>query len=134
MIRYAALLLALWLTNAPAAAADWIRLEVPDPTTIAAGETYFVDPDISTVGKWPAIHTLRNYREANARGHASDSMVCEVDCRQQLIRAVGGTFYAGLMGKDPVDPLIVRTPWIRPAAGTALDRVLDYACSRQTPQ
>jgi hypothetical protein len=134
MIRYAALLCALWMTSAPVAAADWIRLEVPDPTTLAAGETYFVDPDISNVGRWPAIHTLRNYRETNARGHASDSMVCEVDCRQQLIRAVGGTFYAGLMGKDPVDPLIVRTPWIRPAAGSALDRVLDYACSRQTPQ
>ena len=131
MIRHTTLLLALWLTSAAAFAADWIRLEVPDPATIAAGETYFVDPEISLAGKWPAIHTLRNYRETNARGHASDSMVCEVDCRQQLIRAVGGTFYAGLMGKNPVDPLNVQTPWIRPAAGSALDRVLDYACSKQ---
>jgi hypothetical protein len=125
------MLLPLLLLCASPAWADWIPLEVPDPATIAAGETYFVDPDISLAGKWPAIHTLRNYRETNARGHASDSMVCEVDCRHQLIRAVGGTFYAGLMGKNPVDPLNVKTPWIRPAAGSALDRVLNYACSKQ---
>lgn len=125
------ILLPLLLLCASPAWADWIPLEVPDPATIAAGETYFVDPEISLAGKWPAIHTLRNYRETNARGHASDSMVCEVDCRQQLIRAVGGTFYAGLMGKNPVDPLNVQTPWIRPAAGSALDRVLDYACRKQ---
>ena len=125
------MLLPLLLLCASPAWADWVPLEVPDPATIAAGETYFVDPEISLAGKWPAIHTLRNYRETNARGHASDSMVCEVDCRQQLIRAVGGTFYAGLMGKNPVDPLNVQTPWIRPAAGSALDRVLDYACSKQ---
>ena len=125
------MLLPLLLLCASPAWADWVPLEVPDPATIAAGETYFVDPEISLAGKWPAIHTLRNYRETNARGHASDSMVCEVHCRQQLIRAVGGTFYAGLMGKNPVDPLNVQTPWIRPAAGSALDRVLDYACSKQ---
>jgi hypothetical protein len=125
------MLLPLLLLCASPAWADWIPLEVPDPATIAAGETYFVDPDISLAGKWPAIHTLRNYRETNARGHASDSMVCEVDCRHQLIRAVGGTFYAGLMGKNPVDPLNVKTPWIRPVAGSALDRVLNYACSKQ---
>lgn len=131
MNKHLTLLLALWLASAAASAADWIRIEVPDPATIAAGETYFVDPEISYAGKWPAIHTLRNFREINARGHGSDSMVCEVDCRQQLIRAVGGAFYAGQMGKNPVDPLNVKTPWIRPSAGSALDRVLDYACSKQ---
>lgn len=134
MILRATFAFLLCLTSVFALAADWIKLEVPDPTTIAAGETYFVDPDINTAGKWPAIHTLRNYRDANARGHASDSMVCEVDCHHQLIRAVGGTFYAGLMGKIPVEPLITQTPWVRPAAGTALDRVLDYACTKQTPK
>ncbi len=125
------ILLPLLLLCASPAWADWILLEVPDPATIAAGETYFVDPDISLAGKWPAIHALRNYRETNARGHASDSMVCEVDCRHQLIRAVGGTFYAGLMGTNPVDPMNVKTPWIKPAAGSALDRVLNYACTEQ---
>lgn len=133
MIRHAALLLVLSLTSAASAAADWVQLEVPDPATIAAGETYFVDPEISLAGKWPAIHTLRNYRERNARGHASDSMVCEVDCHHQLIRAVGGAFYSEVMGKNPVDPLNVKTPWVRPSAGSALDRVLDYAC-KQAPQ
>lgn len=132
MIRYATLLLVLWLTSAAASAADWVTLEVPDPGAAAAGETYFVDPEISLAGKWPAIHTLRSYREANVKGYASDSMVCEVDCHQQLIRAVGGTFYAGPMGKDPVDPWNLKTAWIRPAPGTALDRVLHYACSKQS--
>ena len=98
------LILSLLITSAPAFAGDWVMLPVPDPASTAVGETFFVDPDISTRGKWPTIHTLRNYREATARGHASDSMVCEVDCSQQLIRAVGGAFYSGLMGQGAVEP------------------------------
>lgn len=131
MTRYALLTpLLMLLIAAPSVAGDWIKLDVTDPSTVAAGETFFVDPDISTVGKWPAIHTLRNYREANARGHASDSMLCEVDCSNRLIRAVGGAFYSGLMGQGAVEPWHRHTPWVRPAAESALDRVLHYACSK----
>lgn len=117
---------------APALAGDWVMLQVPDPASTAAGETFFVDPDISTSGKWPTVHTLRNYREATARGHASDSMVCEVDCPQRLIRAVGGAFYSGLMGQGAMEPWRRHTPWVRPAANTALEKVMEYACTQQS--
>ena len=109
-------------------------LPVPDPVTTAAGETFFVDPYINTHGKWPTIYTLRNYGQATARGHASDSMVCEVDCSQQLIRAVGGAFYSGLMGKGAVEPWNRHTPWVRPAVDTALEKVMQYACTQQKSQ
>lgn len=122
------------LSSSSAFAGDWVMLPVPDPASAAAGETFFVDPDISTQGKWPMIHTLRNYRAATARGHASDSMVCEVDCTRQLIRAVGGAFYSGLMGKGAVESWNRHTPWVRPAADTALEKVLQYACTQQNPQ
>lgn len=133
MIRYVAAVL-LCLTGTNLIAADWVKIEVPDPATIATGETYYVDPEISLVGKWPAIHTLRNYAAVNARGQASDSMVCEADCHQQLIRAVGGAFYSEPMGKGATDSWNLKTPWVRPAPGTALDRVLHYACSKPTAQ
>jgi hypothetical protein len=123
------LMLSILISSAPAFAGDWVMLPVPDPVSTAAGETFFVDPDISTRGKWPTIHTLRNYREATARGHASDSMVCE-----QLIRAVGGAFYSGLMGKGGVEPWNRQTPWVRPGADTALEKVLQYACTQQKSQ
>ena len=126
------LILTILISSAPAFAGDWVMLPVPDPATTASGETFFVDPDISNSGKWPVIHTLRNYRQATARGHASDSMVCEVDCNQQLIRAVGGAFYSGLMGKGAVEPWNRYTPWVRPAADTALEKVMQYACTQQT--
>ena len=125
------LILTLLITSTPAFAGDWVILPVPDPATTAAGETFFVDPDISTSGKWPIIHTLRNYRQPTARGHASDSMVCEVDCNEQLIRAVGGAFYSGLMAKGAVEPWNRHTPWVRPAADTALEKVMHYACTQQ---
>jgi len=125
------LILPLLLLSTPAFAGDWVMLPVPDPASTAAGETFFVDPDISTRGNWPMIHTLRNYREATARGHASDSMVCEVDCNRQLIRAIGGALYSGLMGKGAVESWNRHTPWVRPAADTALDKVLQYACTQQ---
>ncbi len=128
------LILSLLIITAPAFAGDWVMLPVPDPASTAAGETFFVDPDISTRGKWPTIHTLRNYREATARGHASDSMVCEVDCSQLLIRAVGGAFYSGLMGQGAVEPWNRHTPWVRPGADTALEKVLQYACTQQKSQ
>ena len=128
------LILSILVTSAPVFAGDWVMLPVPDPVTTAAGETFFVDPDIGTSGKWPVIHTLRNYRQPTARGHASDSMVCEVDCNQGLIRAVGGAFYSGLMGKGAVDPWNRHTPWARPAADTALEKVLQYACTEKKSQ
>lgn len=128
------LILSILVTSAPVFAGDWVMLPVPDPVTTAAGETFFVDPDIGTSGKWPVIHTLRNYRQPTARGHASDSMVCEVDCNQGLIRAVGGAFYSGLMGKGAVEPWNRHTPWARPAADTALDKVLQYACTEKKSQ
>lgn len=132
MIRY--LILSLLLINSLAFADDWVLLPVPDPVTSAAGEKFFVDPAISTKGKLPTIHTLRNYRETTARGHASDSMVCEVDCPQQLIRAVGGAFYSGQMGKGSVEPWTRQTPWVKPAPDTALEKVMQYTCAAQKPQ
>ena len=128
------LILSILVTSAPVFAGDWVMLPVPDPVTTAAGETFFVDPDIGTSGKWPVIHTLRNYRQPTARGHASDSMVCEVDCNQGLIRAVGGAFYSGLMGKGAVEPWNRHTPWARPAPDTALEKVLQYACTEKKSQ
>ena len=128
------LILSLLITSAPAFAGDWVMLPVPDPASTSVGETFFVDPDISTRGKWPTIHTLRNYREATARGHASDSMVCEVDCSQLLIRAVGGALYSGLMGQGAVEPWNRHTPWVRPATDTALEKVLQYACTQKKAQ
>ena len=128
------LILSILVTSAPVFAGDWVMLPVPDPVTTAAGETFFVDPDIGTSGKWPVIHTLRNYRQPTARGHSSDSMVCEVDCNQGLIRAVGGAFYSGLMGKGAVEPWNRHTPWARPAADTALEKVLQYACTEKKSQ
>jgi hypothetical protein len=127
-------MLSILITSSPVFAGDWVMLPVPDPVSNAAGETFFVDPDISTVGKWPTIHTLRNYRQPTARGHASDSMVCEVDCNQRLIRAVGGAFYSGLLGKGAIEPWNRHTPWVRPAVDTALDKVLEYACTEKKSQ
>ena len=124
-------ILSILIASAPVFAGDWVMLPVPDPITTAAGETFFVDPDINTRGKWPTIYTLRNYGQATARGHASDSMVCEVDCSQQLIRAVGGAFYSGLMGKGSVESWNRQTPWVRPAVDTALEKVMQYACTQQ---
>jgi hypothetical protein len=124
-------ILSTFIASAPVFAGDWVMLPVPDPITTAAGETFFVDPDINTRGNWPTIYTLRNYGQATARGHASDSMVCEVDCSQQLIRAVGGAFYSGLMGKGSVESWNRQTPWVRPAVDTALEKVMQYACTQQ---
>ncbi len=120
--------LGLQMTSLVAFAGDWVGIEVPDPTSSSAGETFYVDPDLTRRGRTPVINTLRNYRERSGRGHASDSMVCEFNCNHRLIRAVSGAFYSEPMGKGKEERWNARTPWVRPAPGTALERVLNYAC------
>ena len=121
--------LSLFLTSLTAFPGDWVAIEVPDPSSSAVGETFYVDPDLGRRGRSSVIHTLRNYRERNGRGHASESMVCEFNCNHKLIRAIAGAFYSDPMGKGKEERWNARTPWVRPTPGSALERVLNYACT-----
>lgn len=129
MIRLSFFLACIFVSAS--ACAEWVKLTVDDEQVKASDESYYVDPVIDTTGPWPQIHTLRNYGAQDRKGNYSDRMICEVNCVQKTLRAIGGAFYQDLMGHGEFTLWNRQTPWVSPAPNSALQSVMHYVCEKQ---